>query len=81
MNACVCLYRIPRTETASFLEKTMPNLFIKIGDTVSAVTHLYTPCLEKRRPTVFYIYNFEKFKCITMSFGKQHRKSNAKLPA
>jgi len=36
------VFRISRAETTSFLEKTLPNLFIKIGDTVSADIYTHT---------------------------------------
>jgi len=43
--------------------------------TGSAVKELSTSSPEKQ----IFVPNFDKLKCIVVSFGKQHRKSNAEL--
>ena len=40
---------------------------------------VYTPCPEKRDQQ-YFAYNYDKFKCITVIFGKQRHESNAKVP-
>jgi len=39
INVLMCMCRISRAETSNFVEKTLPNLFVKIGDTVCADTY------------------------------------------
>ena len=36
---CCAVCRISRAEMTNFVEKTLPNLFVKIGDTVCADTY------------------------------------------
>jgi len=44
VNSACAMCRIPKVETTSFLEKTLPNLLVKIGDTVSARFNLVIKC-------------------------------------